>query len=247
MKKLAFSLLALIGVIGPAQAQIPTIDVSSLQQLYAQYQTMQQQLTTSKDILGQATKIYDQEVKTSETALGNVGMVRSRIESWINSFRRLSSTDFFAGRASPIQNFDRNVTYWANQLAYGARDVRNIEQRWETSLQRVSNGTATDWERRMALGGYNSRLIDNARVSREYGSNVVSQAEGVVSGSKEGTLIEQAGAQNALLYQQTALLDKMKNDINDATVAEAAHREQQLQAQRDEAVIRRAISNIPTE
>jgi hypothetical protein len=247
MKKAAFSLLALIGVIGHVQAQIPTIDVSSLQQLYAQYQTMQQQLTTSKDILGQATRIYDQEVQTYKTALGNIDMVRSKIQSWVNSFRQISSTDFFSGRQAPIQNFDRNVTYWANQLAYGARDVRNMEQRWETSLQRVSNGTATDWERRVALGGYNSRLIDNARVSREYGSNVVSQAEGVVDGSKDGTLIEQAGAQNALLYQQTALLDKMKNDINDATVAEAAHREQQLQAQRDEAIIRRAISNIPNE
>ena len=246
MKKLAF-LLALVGITNPLRAQIPTIDVSSLQQLYAQYQTMQQQLTTSKDILGQATRIYDQEVQTYQTALGNVSMVRNRIQSWINSFKQLSSTDFFSGRQAPIQNFERNLSYWANQLAYGPRDIRNMEQRWETSLQRVSNGTATDWEKRMALGGYNSRLIDNARTSRDYSSNVVAQSQSVVDGSKDGTLIEQAGAQNALLYQQTALLDKMKNDINDATVAEAAHREQQLQAQRDEAVIRRALANIPTE
>ena len=65
--------------------------------------------------------------------------------------------------------------------------------------------------------------------------------------TQQGTLIEQAGAQNALLYQQTALLDKMKNDMNDATVAEAAHREQQLQAERNAAVIRRAMSNIPAD
>jgi hypothetical protein len=39
----------------------------------------------------------------------------------------------------------------------------------------------------------------------------------------------------------------MKNDVNDATVAEAAHREQQLQAERNAAVIRRAMSNIPVD
>ncbi len=100
---------------------------------------------------------------------------------------------------------------------------------------------------RMALGGYNSKLIENANASRDYGSNVLAESQSVISDTQQGTLIEQAGAQNALLYQQTALLDKMKNDVNDATVAEAAHREQQLQAERNAAVIRRAMSNIPVD
>lgn len=247
MKKTILTLITGIGLLAPAMAQIPTIDVSSLQQLYAQYRTMEQQLDTSKNILGKATQIYDQEVQTYQTALGNVDMVKSKVQSWINSFSRLSSTDFFSGRASPIQNFDRNVTYWANQMAYGQRDVAAMERRWETALTRVNTGTATDWERKVALGGYNSKLIENASASRDYGSNVLAQSQSVISDTQQGTLIEQAGAQNALLYQQTALLDKMKNDVNDATVAEAAHREQQLQAERNAAVIRRAMSNIPVD
>lgn len=247
MKKLILTFVTAIGLLTPALAQIPTIDVSSLQQLYAQYRTMEQQLDTSRNILGKATQIYDQEVKTYQTALGNIDMVRSKVQSWINSFSQLGSTDFFSGRTSPIQNFDRNVTYWANQMAYGQRDVASLERRWETALTRVSAGTATDWERRVALGGYNSKLIENASASRDYGSNVLAQSQNVISDTQQGTLIEQAGAQNALLYQQTALLDKMKNDVNDATVAEAAHREQQLQAERNAAVIRRAMSNIPAD
>lgn len=245
MKRIILTFLSSVGLLAPAMAQIPTIDVSSLQQLYAQYRTMEQQLDTSKNILGKTTQIYDQEVKTYQTALGNIDMVKSKLQSWINSFGRLRSTDFFAGRASPIQNFDRNVRYWANQMAYAQRDIATMERRWETALTRVSAGTATDWERRVALGGYNSKLIENASASRDYGSNVLAQSQSVISDTQQGTLIEQAGAQNALLYQQTALLDKMKNDMNDATVAEAAHREQQLQAERNAAVIRRAISNIP--
>ena len=247
MKKIILTLVTGIGLLTPAMAQIPTIDVSSLQQLYSQYRAMEQQLDTSKNILGKATQIYDQEVKTYQTALGNIDMVKSKVQSWINSFSQLNSTDFFSGRASPIQNFDRNVTYWANQMAYGQRDVASMERRWETALTRVNTGTATDWERRVALGGYNSKLIENASASREYGSNVLSQSQSVISDTQQGTLIEQAGAQNALLYQQTALLDKMKNDVNDATVAEAAHREQQLQAERNAAVIRRAMSHIPVD
>ena len=247
MKKIILTFITVIGLLTPAMAQIPTIDVSSLQQLYAQYRTMEQQLDTSKNILGKATQIYDQEVKTYQTALGNIDMVKNKVQSWINSFSRLSSTDFFSGRASPIQNFDRNVTYWANQMAYGQRDVATMERRWETALTRVNTGTATDWERRVALGGYNSKLIENANASRDYGSNVLAESQSVISDTQQGTLIEQAGAQNALLYQQTALLDKMKNDVNDATVAEAAHREQQLQAERNAAVIRRAMSNIPVD
>lgn len=247
MKKIILTFITGIGLLTPAVAQIPTIDVSSLQQLYAQYRTMEQQLDTSKNILGKATQIYDQEVKTYQTALGNIDMVKSKVQSWITSFSRLGSTDFFSGRASPIQNFDRNVTYWANQMAYGQRDVTSMERRWETALTRVSAGTATDWERRVALGGYNSKLIENANASRDYGSNVLAQSQNVISDTQQGTLIEQAGAQNALLYQQTALLDKMKNDVNDAAVAEAAHREQQLQADRNAAVIRRAMSNIPAD
>jgi hypothetical protein len=247
MKKIILTLVTGIGLLTPAMAQIPTIDVSSLQQLYSQYRAMEQQLDTSKNILGKATQIYDQEVKTYQTALGSIDMVKSKVQSWINSFGQLNSTDFFSGRASPIQNFDRNVTYWANQMAYGQRDVATMERRWETALTRVNTGTATDWERRVALGGYNSKLIENASASRAYGSNVLAQSQSVISDTQQGTLIEQAGAQNALLYQQTALLDKMKNDVNDATVAEAAHREQQLQAERNAAVIRRAMSNIPVD
>jgi hypothetical protein len=99
----------------------------------------------------------------------------------------------------------------------------------------------------MALGGYNSRIIDNANASRSYGSNVLAQSRSVLDDTQDGTLIEQAGAQNALLYEQTALLDKMKNDVNDANVAEAAQREQQLKKQRDQAAIRKAMSNIPVD
>jgi len=245
MKKIIFTLIAGASLLSSAVAQIPTIDVSSLEQLYQQYQTMQQQLDTSKGILGQATQIYNQEVKTYQTALGNIDMLKAKAQLWLDSFTRLASTDFFSGRAAPIQNFTNNVAYWANQMAYGQRDVTSMEQRWETALTRVSNGTATDWEQRMALGGYNSRIIDNASASRSYGSNVLAQSQSVLDDTQDGTLIEQAGAQNALLYQQTALLDKMKNDVNDASVAEAAQREQQLKKQRNQEIIRKAMSNIP--
>lgn len=245
MKTILVILLLAIGAV--ARAQIPTIDVSSLQQLYAQYQVMEQQLSTSKDILGEATKIYDQEVQTYQTALGNIDMVKRRLQGWMQIFGRLTSTDFFAGRATPIQNFDRNVTYWYHQMARGARDLTTLESRWEQSVQRVGEGRATDWEKQVALGGYNSKLIENASASREYGSNLLTQAQTVVEDAGEGTLIEQAGAQNALIYQQTSLLERMKNDINDATVAEAAQREATLQAERDEQIIRKALSNIPSE
>jgi hypothetical protein len=245
MKKTILTLIAGVSLLGSALAQIPTIDVSSLEQLYQQYQTMQQQLDTSKGILGQATQIYNQEVKTYQTALGNIDMLKAKAQSWLDSFTRLASTDFFSGRAAPIQSFTNNISYWANQMAYGQRDVTSMEQRWETALTRVSNGTATDWEQRMALGGYNSRIIDNANASRSYGSNVLAQSQSVLDDTQDGTLIEQAGAQNALLYQQTALLDKVKNDVNDANVAEAAQREQQLKKQRNQEIIRKAMSNIP--
>jgi hypothetical protein len=247
MKRTILTLIVGAGLLSPALAQIPTIDISSLQQLYSQYQTMQQQLDTSKNILAQATQIYNQEVKTYETALGNIDLLRNKAQAWLNSFTRLGSTDFFAGRAAPIQSFDNNVNYWANQMAYGQRDVTSMEQRWETALTRVSNGTATDWEQRMAMGGYNSKIIDNANASRNYGSNVLAQSQSVLDDTQDGTLIEQAGAQNALLYQQTALLDKMKNDVNDANVAEAAQREQQMKKQRDQEAIRKAMSNIPVD
>ena len=104
MKKIILTFITGIGLLTPVMAQIPTIDVSSLQQLYAQYRTMEQQLDTSKNILGKATQIYDQEVKTYQTALGNIDMVKNKVQSWINSFSRLSSTDFFSGRASPIRH-----------------------------------------------------------------------------------------------------------------------------------------------
>ena len=103
MKKTILALIAGASLLTPAWAQIPTIDISSLQQLYQQYQTMQQQLDTSKNILGQATQMYDQEVKTYETALGNIDLLKNKAQAWLNSFTRLSSTDFFAGRAAPIR------------------------------------------------------------------------------------------------------------------------------------------------
>jgi hypothetical protein len=98
------------------------------------------------------------------------------------------------------------------------------------------------------MAGYNSHLVDNARTSQAYGSNIVSQSSNIVAslatnGGANGTLIQQAAAQNALIYQQTALLDKMKNDINDATVAEAADRDQKLKDEQDKQDQQRAMDN----
>ena len=43
MKKKISIILVLVAAVATLHAQIPTIDAASLQQLYSQYQTMQQQ------------------------------------------------------------------------------------------------------------------------------------------------------------------------------------------------------------
>jgi len=245
MKTLILTTISLLVASISLRAQVPTIDVSSLQQLYQQYQTMQQQLSTAKQISSTASQIFNQDVTTYTKSLGNIDKIKDNFTKWIGTFTSWSPPNPFAGLDAPILSFTNNVSYWANQLAFGGNDVRTMEQRWQDTLKRVSAGTATDWEKRVALGGYNAKVIDNASQSLTYSSNILKQASSTLSDAKAGTLIEQAGAQNALLYQQTALLDKMKNDINSAAVAEAATREAKQQAEHDRAVIRKAASNIP--
>lgn len=252
-KLLSLVTVAVIGMATSTRAQVPTIDVSSLQQLYAQYQKMQEQLKVSDKILGKTTDIFNQEVKTYQTALGDITKVARRITGWMDSFKNITSIDAFQSQitghfTSPIQGFESNIKTWA-RLGFGQEsspiDTKDKATRyWEGNVEKVNNGTATDWQKNVALSGYNSKIIENSQNSRTYGTQVVGASKDVVNGAKDGTLIEQAGAQNALLYQQTALLDRMKNDINDATVAEAAHREHQLQIERERAIIRRAMSNI---
>jgi hypothetical protein len=244
MKIISLLTLTVIGLSLTLRAQVPTIDVSSLQQLYQQYQTMQQQYATAQKISSTASAIYNQDVKTYTTSLGNVDKITGNFSKWIQTFSTWKPTNTFNGTAAPIQSFTNNVKYWANQTAFGGNDVRTMEQRWQDTVLRVSAGTATDWEKRLAIGGYNSKIIESAGKSMSYSSNVLKQSSNVLANVKAGTLIEQAGAQNALIYHQTALLDKMKGDINDSAVAEAAHREAQLQAEHERAIIRKAISNI---
>ena len=230
-------------------SQIPTIDVSSLQQLYAQYQTMQQQLGTAKNILNESTQIFNQEKQIYDNALGDISKIKSSVTGWVSAFSNLRNFwdqkgDWFQNfKLAPLQSFDNSVNYWANQIGGGYQNVKDMQTCWQTSINSVNSGVATVWESRLALSGYNSRLVDNARTSREYDTAVLNQSQSVVEGTKNGTIIEQAAAQNALIYQQTALLDKMKNDINDATVAEAAERDQKLKAIKDAEDIERARDN----
>jgi hypothetical protein len=239
MKKLITLVAALIAC-GHLQAQIPTIDISSLQQLYSQYQTMQQQLNTAKSIYSTANNMLSEEKNIYNNALGDISKITGSVNSWVNSFSDLRNIweqrgNWFQNSAlAPLQGFDNNVNYWVRQIGGGYQGITDLQTCWQTSVSKVNTGTATDWEKNLAQSGYNSRLVDNAKTSRAYGSNIVNLSQTVVDNTKSGTLIEQAAAQNTLLYQQTALLDKMKNDINDSTVAEAAERDAKLKAKKDE-------------
>ena len=123
MKKTLFTLIIGAGLVTPVLAQIPTINVGSLRALYQQYQTMQQQLDTSKGILSQATQIYNQEVKTYETALGNINTLKAKAQAWLNSFTRLGSTNFFAAGRRPFKVSTATSITGPTGLAYGQRDL----------------------------------------------------------------------------------------------------------------------------
>ena len=253
MKRILAILITLASTAAALQAQIPTIDVSSLQQLYAQYQTMQQQLGTAKNILSTSTSILNQEQSIYNNSLGNFGLSSANINSWLSSFLPSqnawqSQGNWFSNYTlTPVQSFNNNVGYWANQIG-GGYGTSNLQTCWQTSISNVNAGTANSTESKLAMAGYNSHLVDNARTSQAYGSNIVSQSSNIVAnlatnGGANGTLIQQAAAQNTLIYQQTALLDKMKNDINDATVAEAADRDQKLKDEQDKQDQQRAMDN----
>jgi hypothetical protein len=237
MKKLltlvSVGLLSLCSV----KAQIPTIDVSSLQQLVQQYQTMQQQLSTAKNILTTSSSILSTENTILSSALGQVTSgFTSSINGWLNSFTSLQSiwnnnANWFENQAlAPIQNFDNNMNYWASQAGQSFSSPAQAQAFWTGTMNSVNAGTATINEQYAALAGYNARLVNNAQTSQQYGSNILASQAQVISNTASGTLIEQAAANNTLLYQQTAMMDKMKNDINDATVAEAADRDAKLKA-----------------
>ena len=245
MKRILAILITLASTAAALQAQIPTIDVSSLQQLYAQYQTMQQQLGTAKNILSTSTSILNQEQSIYNNALGNFGLSSANINSWLSSFLPSqnawqSQGNWFSNYTlTPVQSFNNNVGYWANQIG-GAGGVVDMQTCWQGSLANVNAGTANKNEQNIALAGYNAHLVDNARTSAAYSSNIVQQSQQVLTnlasstnGGTNGTIIQQAAAQNTLIYQQTALLDKMKGDINDASVAEAAARDHELKAKKD--------------
>jgi hypothetical protein len=256
MKKTIGIIIVLVTAGASLRAQIPTIDASSLQQLYAQYQTMQQQLNTAKSIYSTSTSILNQEQSIYQNALGDVSRITGGLSSWMSSFGAMQNQQNTNGNwfnlsstnpLVPIASFNNNVGYWANQMG-GGYGTGNLQACWQTSIANVNNGTATSGESKLAMAGYNSHLVDNARTSRAYGSNIVSQSSNVVSnlasnGGTNGTLIQQAAAQNTLIYQQTALLDQMKNDINDATIAEAADRDRKLKEEQDREDQERAMNN----
>jgi hypothetical protein len=256
MKKKISIILVLVAAVATLHAQIPTIDAASLQQLYSQYQTMQQQLGTARNILSTSTSILNQEQSIYQNALGNVSQIPSGVTSWLNSFGQMQRSantngDWFQLSSTnplvPVASFNNNVGYWANQIG-GGYGTSNLQTCWQTSISNVNAGTANSTESKLAMAGYNSHLVDNARTSQAYGSNIVSQSSNIVAnlatnGGANGTLIQQAAAQNTLIYQQTALLDKMKNDINDATVAEAADRDQKLKDEQDKQDQQRAMDN----
>jgi hypothetical protein len=256
MKKTFATIIALVIAGAALHAQIPTIDASSLQQLYAQYQTMQQQLNTAKSIYSTSTSILSQEQSIYQNALGDVSRITGGLNSWMSSFGAMQSQQNINGNwfnlsstnpLVPVASFNNNVGYWANQMG-GGYGTGNLQTCWQTSIANVNNGTATSGESKLAMAGYNSHLVDNARTSRAYGSNIVSQSSNVVAnlatnGGTNGTLIQQAAAQNTLIYQQTALLDQMKNDINDATIAEAADRDRKLKEEKDREDQERAMNN----
>jgi hypothetical protein len=134
------------------------------------------------------------------------------------------------------------MSYWANQSGNVAfSSPAQAQVYWTTSVNNVNAGTATGNEQNTALAGYDARLVNNAQTSQQFGSNILAQQQQVIQNTSSGTLIQQAAANNTLLYQQTALLDKMKNDINDATVAEAADRDAKLKAQQQQMDLNTAI------
>ena len=248
MKKIL--ILCTIGVFSlTAKAQIPTIDVSSLQQLVQQYQTMQQQLSTAQNVLSTSTSILGTDNNILNQALGTVNNLTGNVTGWLGQFTSLQNMwnqtgNWFENQAlAPIQNFDNNITYWAGQVGSNPLNTpAAIQACWNTSVQDINQGVAVGWQRDMALAGYNARLVNNAQTSQTYGSNVLAQGQSVLQNTASGTLIEQAAANNTLLYQQTALLDKMKNDVNDATVAEAADRDAKIKAQKEEWDLDTAVS-----
>jgi len=256
MKKTIGIIIVLVSAGATLRAQIPTIDASSLQQLYSQYKTMQQQLSTAQNIYSTSQSILSQEQNIYQNALGDVSKITGGLTSWLTSFGNMKSAwdtngDWFQLGSTnplvPVASFNNNVSYWANQMG-GGYGTTNLQSCWQTSISNVNAGTANSTESKLAMAGYNSHLVDNARTSQAYGSNIVSQSSNIVANlatnsGTNGTLIQQAAAQNTLLYQQTALLDKMKNDINDATVAEAADRDRKLKEEQDREDQQRAIDN----
>ena len=212
---------------------------------------MQQQLTTATDIKGISTQIQglsgqilNQEQSIFTSSLGDVSKLGSQFSSYISGFSSLGnlSADSITVSALPTSGFGNNISFWTGSTGMSAAQA---ETQWQTSLSAVNNNTGTARDQQIALAGYDSHVVDNARTSRTYGSNVLAQAASTVSGVQNGTLIEQAGAQNALLYQQTALMNKMKDDINDETVAEAMHRQAELKANADKEAVNTARVNIP--
>ena len=245
MKRKIAILIALASAGAALQAQIPTIDVSSLQQLYAQYQTMQQQLSTAKNIVSTSTSILNQEQSIYNNALGNVSRIHPPASTrWLSSFLAPEAPGKHQGNwfsnytLTPVQSFNNNVGYWANQIG-GGRSVVDMQTCWQTSISNVNNGTAnktsrtSPWQATMPTWWTTpAPPRPTAATSCNQSQTGPHQSGSSTNGGTNGTLIQQAAAQNTLIYQQTALLDKMKNDINDATVAEAAQRDQKLKKKR---------------
>jgi hypothetical protein len=244
MKKIMVTLLLVVMGFS-LHAQIPTVDISSLSQLVQQYQTMVDQYKKATEIADKADAIWKQDIAIQNMSLGTITDVGKRISGWMKSLGDVfkGQVDYFASASAPITSFDNSINYWARQV--GADERTSMADQWNLALSHVNSGSATETEKNLALAGYNARIIDNARSSRAFGGEILNASAEVVSSATNGTLIEQAGAQNALLYQQTALLDKMKNDVNDATVAEAAQREHERQKKDAEARALDALNNIP--
>ena len=170
MKKKISIILVLVAAVATLHAQIPTIDAASLQQLYSQYQTMQQQLGTARNILNTSTSILNQEQSIYQNALGNVSQIPSGVTSWLNSFGQMQRSantngDWFQLSSTnplvPVASFNNNVGYWANQIG-GGYGTANLQTCWQTSISNVNAGTANSTESKLAMAGYNSHLVDNA-------------------------------------------------------------------------------------
>lgn len=239
---------------GQGIAQIPTIDVSSLQQLVQQYHTMQQQLSTSRDIVTRSTQILgvsedilNMEQTIFRESLGNVNVIKNRMESWIRTFQnRLEnlwgSDQFQLPNIATLPDLNRNLNYWIQQVG-GVSAVTNLNSSWQTAVSNWNKDVATSWERQATVAGYNARLVDTAKESREQGKTILRNQTEILENVQEGTIIEQTAAQNALLHQQTQMLDKMKNDISDATLAEAAERDLRLRREAEKRRLRQALNH----